>query len=100
VAPEVVAGPLPFAIAIAAELPSGIVLCALLLTRLGPLLVVDPLFPLLGGGDADAAPSTLVERPQEHTRLGEEFNGPEKVQTDRLSSAAHMCGSQSVQCIA
>jgi len=65
VVPEVVTEPLPFAIV--AELPITDA-CALLL--MGPLLVLDPLFPLLGGGAADADPSTLLESLQEHTIQG------------------------------
>ena len=61
--PEVVAE--LFTFNIVAEPPSGAVPC-------GPLLVPleDPLFPLLVGGAADAAPNTLMESFQEHTRLG------------------------------
>jgi len=63
VVPEVVAE--LFAFATTAVPSSGAVPCA-------PLLVAleDPLFPLLGGGAADAAPSTLMESLQEYTRLG------------------------------
>ena len=60
--PEVVTE--TFTFAIVAEPPGGAVACA-------PLLpVVDPLFPLLGGGAADANPSTLVESLQRHSKLG------------------------------
>lgn len=54
----------PLAIAIVADPPGGAVPCTPL------LLLVDPLFPLLGDGAADAAPSTLIESLQRHTRLG------------------------------
>lgn len=53
----------PFTFAIVAETPSGAVPCAPLLVPLE-----DPLFPLLGGGAADAAPSTLMESFQAHIR--------------------------------
>lgn len=62
IVPEGVTEPLAFAIV--AELPGGAVPC-------GPLLpLVDPTFPLLGGGAADADPSTLIESLQGHTELG------------------------------
>ena len=51
--PEVVTEMFNFAIV--AEPPGGAVACE-------PLLpLVDPLFPLLGGGAADANPRTLIE---------------------------------------
>jgi hypothetical protein len=72
VVPEVIAEPLPFAAVVKTPsdaAPWALLLTLLLLTLLliGPL---DPLFPLLGGGAADADPSTLMESLQERTGLG------------------------------
>lgn len=68
--PEVVAEPF----VVVEELPSDVVPWAPLLVGPLPMAITDPLFPLLGGGAADADPSTLMERLQEHTRLGDELN--------------------------
>lgn len=70
--PEVVTEPFT----VVEELPSGAVPWTplLLLVEPLPMAITDALFPPPGGGAADPDPSTLMERLQEHTRLGDELN--------------------------